>query len=271
MNLSENTGQGAEPKLDPATPQSARVWNYWLGGNDNYASDRQLGKQIRAVNPRITRIAAAQRAFLVRTVAYLASQAGVRQFLDIGAGLPDVTNTHEVAQSIMPRSRIVYVDNDPLVMAHARALLVGDRRGRTGHVEADVRDPDRIVREAAETVDFDRPVAVMMLGITGHITCDDEAFTVVRRLLEPLCAGSYLVLCDSTDVLEPEAMSKAVRLWNADCKEPRVNRTPAVLAGFFDGLELLEPGIVSVTRWRPDPDCGEVHELDDHGGIGRKP
>lgn len=270
MNSNGTTDELPKPKLDPMTPQSARVWNYWLGGNDNYASDRQLGKQILAANPRITEIAKAQRAFLVRAVAFLASQ-GVRQFLDVGAGLPWVNNTHEVAQSVMPRSRTVYVDHDPLVMTHARALLVGDRRGRTGYVEADVHEPDRIVREAARTVDLRRPVAVMMLGITGHITCDDEAFTVVRRLLAPLRQGSYLVLCDSTNVIEPEAMDDAVRLWNAGSEEPRVNRTPAVLAGFFDGLELLEPGIVSVTRWRPDPDYGGVHELDNYGGIGRKP
>jgi S-adenosyl methyltransferase len=259
------------PKIDTAVPQSARVWNYWLGGSDNYAADREVGDQIREANPHIAEIAVAQRAFLVRTVTYLATEAGIRQFLDVGTGLPTVNNTHEVAQSIAPESRIVYVDHDPLVLAHARALLYGAPEGATDYIDADIRDPDRILRDAAETLDFSRPIALMLLGITAHISEDAEAYAIVRRLLAPMASGSYLVLCDDTNVIYPEAMDAMIRQWNESGENPRVNRTPATIAGFFDGLELLEPGVVSVTRWRSGSGSGEVPEVDDFGGVARKP
>lgn len=258
------------PKVDSTVPQSARVWNYWLGGKDNYAVDRQVGDAIRQANPHIAEIAVAQREFLVRTVTYLAGEAGIRQFLDVGTGLPTANNTHEVAQSVAPESRIVYVDHDPMVLVHARALLTSHPLGRTDYIDADLHDPDAILREAARTLDLTRPVALILLGITAHLVDDGEAYALVRRLLEPLASGSYLVLCDDTNVIHPEAMDEMIRQWNASGENPRVNRTPATLAGFFDGLELLEPGVVSVTRWRPGPAAGEVPEVDDFGGVGRK-
>jgi hypothetical protein len=259
------------PKLDTKVPQSARVWNYWLGGKDNFAADREIGDQIRQMNPHIAEIAVAQRAFLVRTVTYLAREAGIRQFLDIGTGLPTANNTHEVAQSVAPQSRIVYVDHDPLVLVHARALLVGTPQGATDYIDADLRDPEKILQEAAKTLDFTRPVALILLGISGHITDDGEMRGILRRLLAAVPSGSYLALCDDTNVIYPEAMDEMIRQWNESGENPRVNRTPERLARFFDGLEILEPGVVSVTRWRPDPaEAGDIPEVDDFGGVGRK-
>lgn len=259
------------PKLDSTVPQSARVWNYWLGGKDNFAIDREIGDQIREMNPHIAEIARAARAFLVRAVTFLTREVGIHQFLDVGTGLPTANNTHEVAQSVAPESRIVYVDHDPMVLAHARALLVGTPEGATDYIDADLREPDKILREAANTLDFTQPTALMLMGILGHITDDDEAYAIVRRLLEALPSGSYLVLYDDTNVIHGESMDEMVRQWNESGQNPRVNRTPEKLERFFDGLELLEPGVVSVTRWRPDPArVGEIREVDDFCGVGRK-
>jgi O-methyltransferase involved in polyketide biosynthesis len=260
------------PKIDTTVPQSARVWNYWLGGKDNYAVDREIGDQIRQANPHIAEIAVAQRAFLLRAVTHLTREAGIRQFLDIGTGLPTANNTHEVAQSVAPESRIVYVDHDPLVLVHARALLVGTPQGATDYIDADLRQPDNILQVAAKTLDFTQPVALILLGITGHLTDDEAAYAIVRRLLAAVPSGSYLALCDDTNVVHPEAMDEMIRQWNESGENPRVNRTPERIAGFFDGLEILEPGVVSVSRWRPDTaEVGEIPEVDDFGGVGRKP
>jgi O-methyltransferase involved in polyketide biosynthesis len=259
-------------ELDTNVPQSARVWNYWLGGKDNFAADREIGDQIRRMNPHIVEIARAARAFLIRAVTYLTREEGIRQFLDIGTGLPTANNTHEVAQSVAPQSRIVYVDHDPLVLAHARALLVSTPEGATDYVDADLREPDKILQAAAKALDFNQPIALILLGITGHITDDDEAYGIVGRLLAALPSGSYLVIYDDTNVIYPEAMDEMVRQWNDSGENPRVNRTPERLARFFDGLEILEPGVVSVTRWRPEQaEVGEIPEVDDFGGVGRKP
>jgi O-methyltransferase involved in polyketide biosynthesis len=257
--------------IDSTVPQSARVWNYWLGGKDNYEVDRQVGDQIRAMNPHIVEIAQAARQFLIRAVTYLARDAGIRQFLDIGTGLPTANNTHEVAQSVAPESRIVYVDHDPLVLAYARALLVSDPRGATAYIDADLREPDKILRLAGEMLDFTQPVALMLMGILGHITDDDEAYAIVRRLVDALPPGSHLVLYDDTNVIHGEAMDEMVRQWNETGENPRVNRTPQKLERFFDGLQLLDPGVVSVTRWRPGPvEVGEIREVDDFAGVGVK-
>jgi hypothetical protein len=261
---------GAFP-VDSTAPQSARVWNYWSGGKDNYAVDREVGDQIHKMNPHIVEIARAQRQFLVRAVTYLTREAGIRQFLDIGTGLPTANNTHEVAQSVAPDSRIVYVDHDPMVLAHARALLVGSPQGATAYIDADLRGPDKILRSAADTLDFTQPVGLMLLGILGHITDDDEAYALVRRLVDALPSGSYLVVCDDTNVIYGEAMDEMIRQWNESGENPRVNRTPERMARFFDGLELVDPGVVSVSRWRPGPvDIGENREVDDFGGVGLK-
>ncbi|WP_116248437.1 SAM-dependent methyltransferase [Nocardiopsis sp. FIRDI 009] len=257
--------------LDTSVPHSARVWNYWLGGKDNYPADRAVGDQIRAANPMIAEIAVAQRAFLVRVVRHLVTEAGVDQFLDVGTGLPTANNTHEVAQAHNAAARIVYVDHDPLVLTHARALLTGSPEGATDYIDADLHEPERILQAAARTLDFSRPVALLLLGITAHVVEDEDAYAVVRRLVDALPTGSYLVLCDDTNVIAPAEMDEMIRQWNEAGENPRVNRTPERIAGFFDGLELLEPGVVSVTEWRPDPaEVGQVRPLDDFGGVARK-
>jgi O-methyltransferase involved in polyketide biosynthesis len=272
---SPTPGQGTEsPKIDVSVPHSARVWNYWLGGKDNYPVDRAAGEQFREVFPQIVDAARASRGFLTRAVGHLAGEAGIRQFLDIGTGLPTADNTHQVAQRVAPQARIVYVDNDPLVLAHARALLTSTPQGVTDYVDADVRDPDRILQAAARTLDFTRPVALMLLGILGHITDYDEARSIVRRLLDALPSGSYLALNDGTNVVNKAVVEEAQRAYNQSGAVPYHPRSPEQIAGFFEGLELVEPGVVSCSRWRPDPADlrgGLPPEVDMFGGVGRKP
>jgi hypothetical protein len=260
------------PELNSNVPHSARVWNYWLGGKDNFPADRQVGDQVLEAFPSIVDVARASRAFLVRAVRYLAGEAGIRQFLDIGTGLPTADNTHQVAQRVAPECRVVYVDNDPIVLAHARALLTGGGEGATAYLDADLRDPDKILEAAAETLAFDRPVALMLMGIMGHIGDDDEARSIVRRLLDALPSGSYLALCDGTDT-NPAGVAAQAQ-YNESGAIPYRLRGPEQIAGFFEGLELVEPGVVSLPRWRPDAadaGGGPPEELDAFGGVGRKP
>jgi O-methyltransferase involved in polyketide biosynthesis len=272
---SSTPGQGREPAaIDTTVPHSARVWNYWLGGTDNYPVDRIAGDQFREVFPEIVAAARASRGFLTRAVGFLAGEAGIRQFLDVGAGLPTVDNTHQVAQRVAPECRIVYVDNDPLVLAHARALLTSTPEGRTAYVDADLRQPDKILQAASQTLDLGRPVALMLLGILGHVGDDDEARSIVRRLLEPLASGSYLALDDGTDVVDKAMVEEAQRAYNQSGAVPYHPRSPGQIAGFFEGLQLVEPGVVSCPRWRPDPaeaGGGLPAEVDAFGGVGRKP
>ena len=250
-------------------PQSARIWNYWLGGKDNYRVDRAAGDQFSEVYPGIVDVARASRGFLTRAVRYLAGEVQVRQFLDIGTGLPTADNTHEVAQRVAPACRIVYVDNDPLVLTHARALLTSTPEGVTAYVDADLRDPDKIVQAAAKTLDFTQPVALMLMGIMGHVTDDDEARAIVERLLGALPSGGYLTLYDGTNT--NQAGVEAQERYNQSGAVPYKLRSPDQIAGFFDGLELLEPGVVSCPRWRPDPTFSGPAEVDAFGGMGRKP
>jgi S-adenosyl methyltransferase len=270
---SRTSGQPpAPPEIDTSVPHSARIWNYWLGGKDNYPVDREAGDQFGAVFPGIVDVTRASRQFLIRAVRFLAGEVEIRQFLDIGTGLPTAENTHEVAQRVAPESRIVYVDNDPVVLIHARALLSSSGEGRTAYVDADLHDPDKILDAAAETLDFTRPTALMLMGILGHVTDDDEAGSIVKRLLDALASGSHLVLCDGTDT-NPAGVA-AQEQYNRSGAVPYRLRSPAQLTGFFDGLELVEPGVVSVSRWRPDPadDIGGLPAaVDAFGGVGRKP
>ena len=262
----------APPEIDTSVPHSARIWNYWLGGKDNYPVDREAGDQFGAVFPGVVDVTRASRQFLIRAVRFLAGEVEIRQFLDIGTGLPTAENTHEVAQRVAPESRIVYVDNDPVVLIHARALLSSSGEGRTAYVDADLQDPDKILDAAAETLDFTRPIALMLMGILGHVTDDDEARSIVKRLLDALASGSHLVLCDGTDT-NPAGVA-AQEQYNRSGAVPYRLRSPAQLTGFFDGLELVEPGVVSVSQWRPDPaDAvgGLPAAVDAFGGVGRKP
>jgi O-methyltransferase involved in polyketide biosynthesis len=263
----------APPEIDTSVPHSARIWNYWLGGKDNYPVDRAAGDQYREVFPEIVDVARASRQFLTRAVRYLAGEAQVRQFLDIGTGLPTADNTHEVAQRVAPDARVVYVDNDPLVLTHARALLTSTPQGVTAYIDADLHDPDTILEAAAQTLDFTQPTALMLMGILGHVGDHDEARSIVQRLLDALPSGSYLALNDGTDVIS-KAFARAQQRYNESGALPYHLRRPEQIAGFFDGLELVEPGLVSVPRWRPDPTDASGDppaEVDAFGGVGRKP
>ena len=259
-----------EPGLDTSVPQTARIWNYWLGGKDNFPVDREVGDQVLEAFPAIVENARASRAFLIRAVRYLAGGAGIRQFLDIGTGLPTANNTHEVAQAVAPECRIVYVDNDPIVLTHARVLLTSTPEGATAYLDADLRDPDKILQEAASTLDFSQPIAVMLMGILGHIPDDGEAQSTVGRLMSGVSSGSYLTMNDGTDT--SEEVVEAARIWNESANPTYHLRSPDRIARFFDGLELVPPGIVSPPRWRPEPGpSGLPAEIDSACGMGRKP
>ncbi len=262
--------QQQEPGFDTSVPQTARIWNYWLGGKDNFPVDRAVGDQILEAFPAIVENARASRAFLARAVGYLADEAGIRQFLDIGTGLPTANNTHEVAQRVAPDARIVYVDNDPIVLAHARALLTSTPEGATAYIDADLRDPDKLLQEAARTLDFTQPIAIMLMGILGHIEDDDQARSIVNHLVDAVPSGSYLTMNDGTDT--SEEVVEAGRIWNQSANPTYHLRSPDRIARFFDGLELVEPGVVSPPRWRPEPSpSGLPAEIDSFCGVGRKP
>ncbi|MGH3185801.1 MAG: SAM-dependent methyltransferase [Streptosporangiaceae bacterium] len=255
--------------IDGTVPHSARIWNYWLGGKDNYAVDSAAGDLFLATFPDIAVIARATRAFMGRAVRYLAGEAGIRQFMDIGTGLPSADSTHEIAQLVAPESRIVYVDNDPVVLAHAHALLKSCAEGTTDYVDADLRDPETILGEAGRTLDFSRPVAVMLLGILGHITDDGQARSIVRRLTDAVPAGSYLVVSDGTNVVKGDRGQAAQDDYNDSGAEPYCLRSIERITRFFDRLDLMAPGVVSVSRWRPG--TGEVpEEVDAFCGVGQK-
>jgi len=251
-------------------PQTARIWNYWLGGKDNFPVDRAVGDQVLEAFPAIVENARASRAFLARAVRYLAGEAGIRQFLDIGTGLPTANNTHQVAQAVAPECRIVYVDNDPIVLTHARALLTSTPEGATAYIDADLRDPDKILQEAARTLDFTQPIAIMLMGILGHIEDDDQARSIVNHLVGAVPSGSYLTMNDGTDA--SEEVVEAARIWNQSANPTYHPRSPGRITRFFDGLELVEPGVVSPPRWRPEPSpSGLPAEIDSFCGVGRKP
>jgi O-methyltransferase involved in polyketide biosynthesis len=255
--------------LDTGVPHTARVWNYFLGGQDNFASDREAGERIAKINPPVLELARASRAFLVRAVRHLTADVGIRQFLDIGTGLPTLNNTHEVAQDIAPDSRIVYVDNDPLVLVHATALLTSSEPGVTHYVEADLHEPETILREAAAVLDLDQPVAIMLVAILHHISDTDEARAIVRRLVRDLAPGSHVAIAHA---VHSEAVDESAAQWNKVGKPPLTPRTPEEVASFFDGLELLEPGVVTTTQWRPsEEDHSVTHEVDQYAAVGRKP
>jgi len=226
-------------ELDTTVSHSARIWNYWLGGKDNYAVDREAGDKVAAMLPSIVAQARADRAFLGRAVRYLAGEAGIRQFLDVGTGLPTADNTHEVAQRVAPRSRIVYADNDPLVLAHARTLLTSTAEGACDYVDGDLREPGKILAQAARTLDFSQPVALMLLGILHHIPGTEEAQVIVRRLVAALAPGSFVVINHSTSAVHGAAMEEAVAHWNRVGTPSMTLRSPQQIAHFFDGLDLL--------------------------------
>ncbi|BCJ56102.1 hypothetical protein Asp14428_75770 [Actinoplanes sp. NBRC 14428] len=254
--------------LDTSVAHSARLWNYLLGGRDNFAADREAAEQVLAFMPELVQSARFNREFLGRAVRHLVGS-GIRQFLDIGTGLPTADNTHEVAQASAAESRVVYVDNDPMVLVHARALLTSTPEGATDYVDADIRQTERILDTAGQTIDFREPVAIMLLGILNFVPDDAEARRIVETLVSAVPAGSYLVLSHPTREVAPEAVDRAVQMWNAGGAAQMVVRDPADIATFFTGLELLDPGVVTCSQWRPDGN--DTTPASEYAGVARKP
>jgi hypothetical protein len=263
----------APAKIDTGVAHIARVYNYWLGGADNYAADREAAEEVIAAFPNIRVSVRAQRAFLGRAVRYLAAEAGIRQFLDIGTGLPSANNTHEVAQRVAPQARIVYVDNDPIVLAHARALLGGSPEGATAYVDADLRDTGEVLKAAANVLDFATPVAVMLVGILHCIPDHDDPYGIVAQLLAAVPAGSYLVVAHPAKDINTDQVTDATARLNRLMAEEVTMRTHAEVCAFFAGLDMVEPGVVQLHRWRIGTDehvPGVSVELPNYGGVGRK-
>jgi hypothetical protein len=262
----------ADPRtFDSSVAHIARVYNYWLGGKDNYAADRAAGDRTIAEFPGIVTSARANRAFLRRAVRFLVAEAGVGQFLDIGTGIPTSGNTHEVAQSLAPQSRIVYVDNDPVVLAHARALLTSTPEGATDYLDADLKDPAPILARAIQTLDFSRPVAIMLFAVLQLLKEDDDPYQVVADLLAAVPSGSYLALTHPTSDVQQDQVTAMVTQLNHLVAEKVTTRDRDQVARFFTGLELAEPGLVNVSEWRPDADTPTEGPAALWVGVARKP
>ncbi|HLK73734.1 MAG TPA: SAM-dependent methyltransferase [Streptosporangiaceae bacterium] len=249
----------------------ARVYDYLLGGKDNFAVDREAAEQAIRINPDVVSTARANRAFGIRTTGYLVSQAGIRQFLDIGTGMPTNNNIHEVAQSIAPESRIVYVDHDPIVLTHARALLTSAPEGATDYLEADLREPGKILAEAAQTLDFSRPVAIMLIAILHLILDRDDPYDLVSQLVNAVVPGSYVVVSHAASDIDTGAMISMANRLNELMAQQSVPRTHREVASFFAGLDLLEPGLVRVPEWRPASVSESAARAQMWGAVGRKP
>jgi O-methyltransferase involved in polyketide biosynthesis len=259
------------PQVDISQPHWARVYDYWLGGKDNFAADREAAQQVIEAMPGIIPGVRAQRAFLRRAVRYLAADAGIRQFLDIGTGLPAAGNTHEVAQRIAPESRIVYVDSDPMVLAHARALLTSSKQGACAYMQADLREAKDILAEAERTLDFSQPVAVVLLGVMQFIPEADHPAGLVDTLKTAVPPGSHLVLGQPASDVDPVRMADAVTRLTKLTPEPVTMRTRAEILGFFGDLEMIEPGLVQLPAWRRDPADPPVKgPVPFWCGVGRK-
>jgi S-adenosyl methyltransferase len=261
---------GGRPGLDTSVAHSARVHDYWLGGKDNFAADRAAGDAVMEAYPGIVMSVRENRAFLARAVRFLTAEAGIRQFLDIGTGVPASGNTHEVAQSAAPQCRVVYVDYDPVVLTHARALLTSAPEGATDYIDADLRDPSKIIQEAARTLDFSQPVAVMLIAIMHLIVDADDPYGIVGRLMAAVPAGSYLALSQVASDIEADRMAEAARRYNRLAHETQRHRSHDEVVRFFDGLDLVEPGVVAVHEWRPGPQTAPGTRSGMWGGVARK-
>ncbi|BAL89636.1 hypothetical protein AMIS_44160 [Actinoplanes missouriensis 431] len=275
LGVDDTSAAAPAPGIDPTAPHPARRYNYWLGGKDNFAADRASGDELQKHFPKVRLGALANRALLQRATRFLTAEAGIRQFLDIGTGLPTADNTHEVAQRHAPESRVVYVDNDPLVMVHARALLNSSPEGRTAYIEADLNDPDAILRHPVlhETLNLKEPVGLMLVAVLHFIHGDGAAAPIVRRLLDALPSGSYLVATHATsDFGTPEQQALYQQLI-AQGRSDVWTRPKEEFAGLFEGLELVSPGVVPASEWRPEPGA-EIPERSDINvwtAVGRKP
>ncbi|MFN2496852.1 MAG: SAM-dependent methyltransferase [Pseudonocardiaceae bacterium] len=260
--------------IDTSVAHSARVYDYWLGGKDNYPADRALGDAIAVQIPTIRSMARANRAFMHRAVDHLVREVGIRQFLDIGTGIPTQGNVHEVAQAIAPQSRVVYVDNDPIVLVHARALLTSHPEGRTAFIDADIRRPDAILNdpELQATLDLDQPIALILVAILMLVSDADDPYGNVSSLIDALPSGSHVVISHPTADFDTDAMAGVVAA-SARAGFTFVPRDRAGVEAFFRGLELLEPGLVPVLAWRPDswPPVRDSHNAYYWAGVARKP
>jgi hypothetical protein len=270
----DDTQAGLMARVDTSVPVSARIWNYWMGGDDYYPIDKEAGDAYAQLSPGVFDLARASRSYLARAVRYVTGEAGVRQFLDIGSGLPSHDPTHEVAQGVAPESRIVYADNDPLVLVHARALLASNPHGGTDYIEADLYDPGTLVSIARTKLDFTQPLAIMLMGVMGHIgnpgEADDEvARSIVDRLKDALPSGGYLVMYEGVNT-DP-AQDKALGQYNESGAVPYRVRRPEQVIRFFDGLELADPGVVPIHQWRPDASTVDPPAVPALGGVGKKP
>ena len=264
--------KGLHPRFDTSVAHPARVSDYWLGGKDNFAADRKAAEAVIAVRPTIIRDIRANREFLGRAVQYLAAQAGIRQFLDIGTGLPAANNTHEVAQATAPEARIVYVDNDPVVISHARALLTSTHEGECAYVDADLRDPEKILEQAAQTLDFSQPVAVLYIGVLHLVAEGEDPYGIVAKSAAATAPGSYLAITHPAADIDAEVVAEGARRYNQNVRTPQTRRTYEQTLRFFEGLDLVEPGLVQCHRWRPAPDAAGLGDnVSGWAGIARKP
>jgi hypothetical protein len=258
------------PDFDTNVPHIARVYDYWLGGKDNFAADRELGDRTLQAYPNLVFSVRANRAFLARTVRFLAAEAGVRQFLDIGTGIPTANNTHEVAQGVAPDCRIVYVDNDPIVLSHARALLTSKPEGACAYIDADLRDPDTILAQAKGTLDFRQPVAIMLLTVLQFVTDDHEVSAIVNRLMDACAPGSFMTISHPASDIDAEQHTEMVRRLNQSVAEKVALRDHAGVTRLFDGFELVEPGVVRAPKWRPDSELEAASPAVLGAGLARK-
>jgi hypothetical protein len=261
---------GDHPTFDTSVAHAARIYDYWLGGKDNYAVDRAAGDAAMRAYPDLIHAVRSNRAFMTRTVRFLA-EAGIRQFLDIGTGIPTAPNTHEIAQGVDPACRVVYVDNDPIVLAHARALLTGAPEGATDYLDADLRDTGAILDRAAQTLDFTQPVAVVLMAILHLIPDADDPYGIVARLIGAGPAGSYLALSQIASDIDVREVAEARDQIGRYMPVKQTYRSHAEVMRFFGGLELAEPGLVRVTEWRPDSTEGAAMPTALWGGVARKP
>jgi O-methyltransferase involved in polyketide biosynthesis len=258
------------PGIDITVPHPARVYDYWLGGKDNYRADREAAAEAIEIFPKAVESARSCRAFLSRVVTYLTAEAGIRQFLDLGSGLPSAQNVHEVAQSIAPESRVVYVDHDPVVLLHARALLKSRPEGATGFIQADIRNTGAILAKAAETLDFSQPVAVMLLAVLHFVTDDQDPAGIIRKVMDAVPSGSYLAIGHHTSDIYPEVSAFAARLSELNPAFPSTLRDRQQVRDLFAGLDLVGPGVVQIARWRPGPGPA-TGSAPLWGGVARKP
>ena len=265
----EGPGNGAQ--FDISVAHVARIYDYWLGGKDNYAVDRAAGDAALAAYPDLVSSVRSNRAFLARVVRHLVNEAGIRQFLDIGTGIPTASNTHEVAQDAAPDSRIVYVDNDQTVLAHARALLTSSPEGATDYIDSDLRDTSTILARAAGTLDFSRPVAIIMMAVLHLIPDADDPYAIVSTLVEAVPSGSYLALSHIASDIETQALTEARTRVGQFMPQQQTYRTHAEVAAFFDGMDLVDPGVERVQHWRPDSELDAKRPAALWGGVARKP